>query len=495
MRWLVASTAYMNAALIFILVMTMAASTKSASAQAPTEVALGPLSAEEVLRSSARYFPQILEVLAQRRVAEGRVTEADGAFDLVFSADGFERLTGTFDGGVIGGEATQNLRAFGGQVYGGYRRSGGLFPIYENINNTNRLGEAKIGALFSLLRDRTIDERRFLTRDARLALQQADFEVLLTKLGVQYGALTSYWRWVAAGRQLSVYENLLRIALAREVGLEEEVRRGARARIFITENRQNITRRQRLVTESRRDLLTAANALSLFYRNGAGDPIIPPDARLPEEALLSGLSLDEAIAPEFSEVAALRPELQILRTSLERAQREVLLRENELKPRFDVRAEVSRDFGDIGAGGSTFDSTDTIVGFQFSVPLQRRAAKGKVRQARAELEALQQRRRQTQDQIEIELRNILIDLNVSKQLVELARQEFDQSLTMQRAEQQRFASGASDFFLVNIREETAADAQIRLFLAALQKRIAQANFDAATVNLDQFELTDENDPS
>jgi hypothetical protein len=61
---------------------------------------------------------------------------------------------------------------------------------------------------------------------------------------------------------------------------------------------------------------------------------------------------------------------------------------------------------------------------------------------------------------------------------------------MRRAEVQRFESGASDFFLVNIREETAADARARYYEAYQRMRIARANYDAATVNLERLRIDD-----
>ena len=82
-------------------------------------------------------------------------------------------------------------------------------------------------------------------------------------------------------------------------------------------------------------------------------------------------------------------------------------------------------------------------------------------------------------------------MTVSGQLADLAQEEVKQARTMQEAERIRFCSGASDFFLVNIREEAAADAQIRYFLAALETNIARANFDAATINLARLGLNDE----
>ena len=283
----------------------------SAAAQS---AAPSPLLPREVLAASAAHFPAILEALAQRRAAEGRVTEALGAFDLVFAADGFSWADGFYDGTALGGSATKPLRPYGAKIYGKYDISDGDFPIYQDQNFTNEAGTVKLGVLFSLLRDRDIDKRRFGEIDARLALDQAGLEVMLTRVGVQQRALKAYWRWVATGQQLAVYENLLTIALRRESALEREVSSGRRAAIFITENKQNITRRQTLATQARRDFRVASNELAFFLRGSDGEPLQPPAERLPSEEQLA--ALPPPPQPQELDVAAtldLRPELRILR--------------------------------------------------------------------------------------------------------------------------------------------------------------------------------------
>lgn len=451
-----------------------------------------PLLPDEVLVASATHFPSILKAMADRQVAEGRVTESLGAFDTVFAADSFDRMDGFYDGTSVVGKAIKPLRPFGAQLYGEYALSNGDFPIYEDQYFTNNGGTAKLGFLFSLLRDRDIDPRRFGQIDAELALRQADLEVLLTRVGVQQRALAAYWRWVAAGQQLAVYENLLAIALKREEGLEREVNSGRRAAIFITENRQNITRRQTLATASRRDFRIAANQLAFFLRGSDGDPVEPPRQRLPAEQQIDGLP---PVPPSTSlDVPALlerRPELQILRTGAERARQKLALSENELAPKLDLSLEVAEGIGALGEGGASRDGTDVVLGVTFSVPLERRRARGKISQARAELESLRQEQRRLADQVEIELRNILLELDIALELKALAEQDVDLSETMRQAEIRRFEQGASDFFLVNIREETAADARVRYYEALQRTRVARANFDAATVNLARLRIDGE----
>ncbi|MGF1545670.1 MAG: TolC family protein [Parvularculaceae bacterium] len=453
------------------------------------------LSADEVLAASAAHFPRIVESLAKVRGAEADALAAQGAFDIVFSGTARDRATGFWTGRFVNVEAKRNLRPLGASVFGGYRLSEGTFPIYEDIEFTNTGGEFKVGAIFSLLRNRQFDDRRFATRDAALALSEADLGLLLTRVGVQHRAIGAYWRWVASGRQLAVYEELLKIANRREAGLEEQVRRGARAAITVTENKQNILRRERLVMEARREFLTATNDLSLYYRDERGAPVTPASTLLPPAGAVRPLADDAAGATPvdgderaLGEALRRRPELSLLRTALARAEGRIDLAANELNPQLDFSAEVSHDVGNVAEGGISRDSTDTIVALRFSQPLQRRAARGKLAAAEAEREALAARRRQTADEIEIELRNIVIGLNVSRQLAVIAENEVEQTEIMEGAERRRFASGASDFFLVNVREETTADARIRYLLADLETRLAEAAYAAATVDLGRLGL-------
>lgn len=461
---------------------SMDTATESA-ADSASENALLP---QEVLAASATHFPSILKALAERQIAVGKVTEALGAFDLVFGVDGFDRVAGFYDGVAVGGQAVKPLRPLGTTLYGDYSLSSGDFPVYEDQNFTNNGGTAKLGVLFSLLRDRDIDQRRFGEIDAQLGLQQADLEVLLTKVGVQQRALNAYWRWVAAGRQLAVFDNLLAIALQREKGLERQVSSGRRAEIFLTENKQNIIRRQTLDTSARRDFRIAGNNLAFYFRGDDGRPLLPTDERLPTEERLAALPLAPKPQPTDLDVAQTldaRPELRILQTGAERALQKIALSENELRPRLDLNVELAEGFGSLGEGGASRDGTDAVVGFTFSVPLERRQAKGRITQARAQLESLRQEQRRLEDQVELELRNILLELEVALQLMALAEQDVSLSETMRRAEVRRFEQGASDFFLVNIREETAANARVGFFAALQRTRAARANYDAATVNL------------
>lgn len=452
----------------------------------PLEAALrnGQLTPDEVLRSSALTFPQVLEAFEREAAARADQLGADGAFDLLLKGEYYDRLSGTFSGGFAKAEARQPLRPLGAEVFGSYRLSDGRFPIYENINNTNQAGEVKVGALFSLLRNREIDGRRFAIEDTRLAASQAQLDVLLVRLNVQHEALRAYWRWVAAGEEIRVFEELLEIAEARQVGLTREVNEGARARIALTENEQNLLRRRTLLEQARRDFLVASNSLGFYLRGENGQMVVPTREMLPDLERMKSVARPEVLAATpVSEVIQNRPELQTFKLALERANNRVALRQNDLQPSLNASVELSRDFGAVGDGGPTFDSTDTVVGLTFSVPLQRRTARGALQRAEAELRETELRQRRITDQITTDVANILTGLGAAIKLADLADAELKQANAMVQAERTRFRLGAGEFFLVNAREETAANARISAIRAQLAGRLAEASYNAATMNL------------
>lgn len=445
----------------------------------------------DVLQSSAARFPDILASLEREAAAQGDQVRADGAFDLVLSADAMSRLTGFNPGSVVRTRATQPLRDRGAQLYAEYSLSRGTFPPGQTLNFTNELGRVRVGALYSLLRDSAIDARRFGLEDARLASNQASLDVLLTQLGVQFQALQAYWRWVATGRELAVFRDLLAIAEARQSGLERQVARGALPQIALVENQQNILRRQTLVAAAAQRFGNAANALSFFYRAPDGALVTPTPEMLPGPEKLENLpSMADLLDVRLANVVQNRPELRNLKLAIDRARNRVNLRQNDLRPRLDLNVELSRGLGPVGLGGAPFDTTDTVVGVNFSLPLQRREALGQLQRAEAELRELRLREQRAADEIVVQLENILVDLDASLDIIRLARDEVEQAQVMVVAERRKFDLGASDFFVINLREETAADAQVREVRAELTGRLAAASYDAATMNLQRLGLFD-----
>lgn len=445
------------------------------------KVDVGPLTLQEVLRSSARSAPDIIAALARNRQAEARALTAQGAFDTVFAVEARSRVLGYYDGTEIAGKTEQPLSDNGGYLYGQYRASRGDFPVYEDKSYTNRLGELKVGALYSLMRDRLIDARRSEFRLAANDIDIARFETKATGIGVQARAAEAYQKWVAAGLKLKAYEALLELAEGRTYGIRRQVQLGAKPDILLTENEANLVRRQAFVVEARQDFRAAAVKLSLYYRDADGAPIVVNEDRLPQDAsALDGIRADPAFNLEG------RPDFAIILEEIDKATVTLALARNDLKPRLDFSGEVAKDVGPQGLGGSSRTPLEMIVGVSFKIPLQNRKAKGKLAETQAKIDELTVKQRFLAEKIRAEVTAIGIEVETSGQLVATTQRERELAQRLASAERRRFELGSSDFFLVNQREESATNSAVKLIEA--QARIAAARMQLAAATADEDAL-------
>jgi outer membrane protein TolC len=192
--------------------------------------------------------------------------------------------------------------------------------------------------------------------------------------------------------------------------------------------------------------------------------------------------------PQPRDMIANRPDLRTIEIRMQQASQRLALDRNAFLPRLDLKVEASNDFGAVGEGGASRNGFDSRVGLTFTLPLQQSAARGRIAQTRAELDAFKQRRRFVEDQIRTDIDAIGIAVTNTARLVTLAADEADRAATMAAAERRRFELGASDYFLVNVREEAAADARVRRLDAAFRQIVAHAELAAATADLDGLGL-------
>jgi len=83
---------------------------------------------------------------------------------------------------------------------------------------------------------------------------------------------------------------------------------------------------------------------------------------------------------------------------------------------------------------------------------------------------------------------LAIQATNADRLVALAADETALADRMAEAERRRFQLGASDFIVVNLREESAADARLRELDAEYRRSAARAELVAATADREQLGL-------
>ena len=445
-----------------------------ATEPAPAE-ARQPLTLDEVLDSVYERYPPYLSVLLEQDLASAQLQQALGAFDTNFFAKAGRNFSG-FYSATVGQALLEQPLWTGGSVYGGYRLSDGLLPDYYEAR-TQTGGEFAVGGRFPLLRDREIDSRRLKLRQEQIDQALADPRIAQGRIDFILAATRSYNQWVAEGLRLSVAEELLGLAQARAEGIAQGVELRFLAGIDKTDNQRLIVQREILVVRARRSLEQASLALSLFLRTPEDEPIVPGRERLPD-AWTTPVRPDWASFQEVA-VGALprRPELRRIELLIDRTRTDQALADNQLLPNLDVKVDASQDVDD--SPYKDLNEFELFAGLEFKLPMQRRLARGLLRQATTELERLQIERNFARDRVLNEISDALSALQAAFDQIDQAGTNVRLARELVAAEQESFRLGRSDLLRINLREIQLAEAEVAELEVQLAYHQAAANYRAA----------------
>jgi outer membrane protein TolC len=440
-----------------------------------------PLTLEEVLGSVREQHPQ-MEVARQGvATAEAELLSARGGFDTVLKAKGAYVPFSYYPREQLDAIIEQPLALGGTRLFAGYRLGQGKFPLYYGQYETLSAGEVRAGVEVPLWRNSAIDKRRADLAKARLRLDVAGFLVAGERLGLQREAAYQYWEWVAAGQQLTIATAQHALAVTRHDQLARRAAQGDIPQIEHTENERVLLEREADLIAARRKLEQTALKLSLYLRNQEGNPVVVPASRLPD-----GLPTpDSAFAAELDDwvekALRQRPELRDLELQRDMVEIDATLARNQMAPLVDVGVAVARD---LGSGPESLRPTELQATLTVDLPFQARVGRGQVQAAAAKRAAVEAKARLTRDKVITEVRDNLSALHAAYERVGLAKSAADVARRLAQAELARFEHGATSLLFVNLREQAAADAELKEVKALVDYHRAVVDLLAATAALE-----------
>ncbi len=432
-----------------------------------------PLGLAEVLESVRRTHPELAEARAKVDAKQAKVTGAEGAFDLDVSASAEAYPLGDKPYGLLDVGLVQPTTLYGLALYGGWRITAGTIPdykdqfvqkplkspagFYKGTPYAEGLGEARLGAALPLWRGGVTDKRRTKLETTRADVTEQEAKLAIKNLALEFKAAEAYWKWVAAGRSLEVAEELRNRAKLRDDQTRVLVERGALAPMELLETERALLKREGKVVKSRGKLESAAVKLSLYLRTDADDPqpMRPERGQLPSGWYAVTPPPDTELIAWVERALELRPERAALDARERAAQARRALAQNGTAPQIDVG-------GALGAKPTKITKPTLALTVEFSQPVQRREALGKLGEAEAELAQIAQAKRGTRDVIEGDARMALASLKAAYEAAELAKRELALADALVEAEQQKFFAGDSEALKLNLREEKRADAAQRV---------------------------------
>ncbi len=427
-------------------------------------------------------FPKLLSADAERRLTIAKLLEKSGAFDpLLTHISEYLRVQDIFDPGkaknAIHNESRVDLLTRSGmKVFAGMR----LNPndTKTPFVPTGNSGEYYAGASMPILRGREVNEKTIAEKQARLSQPVAQQVYLAARMEVLMKAAGIYWEWLGAKSRLLVSKNLLAIAKQRVAQINQRVQSGDAPAMEITEAEQEIERRKAGLVKAQRDLQKTSIQMSVYlWRQDLTPDTVPPINAMPDLFPLPAKVSEEIWAGARKLAILQRPELK--RIALERkiALTDLQLANNQLLPLMDAYALQGADTGRNGIG--------PVVrgGVNLSVPLRQRTARGLILAAETKLQKLNFDEAAERQRITADVDDVVSAINASCDKYKALAAEVDKAKSVESGEKLRFAAGDSTLFLVNQRERSSAEAQLRLIDAHVEYLQALTAFDIVTCKL------------
>jgi outer membrane protein TolC len=327
-----------------------------------------------------------------------------------------------------------------------------------------------------LWRNGPIDRRRAELVRAEAQTTIAEAALQLQRLEASQQAIQRYWDWVAAGQQVAIARRWLNLARKRDADLATGIRTGALPALERQENERAIQQREGYLAQAERGLERSAIALSLFLRDEKGSPRLPSPAQLPPE-LPPARHLSEALVQaDLTAVAALRPEPRQVEAQLEQARVDLALAENQLAPALDLSFQGSQD---LGAGQVGRATPELEAGVLVDVPLIARTPRGKIAQSQAKVKGLEAKLRFAQDKARAGVKDAASAVVAATRRAVAAKGERDVAERLAVLEAERLRLGEGSLFIVNLREQAAADAAVREAIALGEHQRARVVYETS----------------
>lgn len=427
-----------------------------------TMPAYSALSPSVVKESALKYHPTVLAALENMKANEESVNGARGAFDTKIVSDYKRQTKHNWNTSLSRTQIEKPLRIANSKIYGGSEQisnpDGFLAPIYNTGNPTGQTGNyTLVGVQVSLWKNLTLDPDRAALKNAKFDAKIAKAERKLTELDIERLAQLAYWEWVTAQKIKNTYDSLLHNGETRNEYLGARNKRGDIAKIIVTENEQYIASRKGALQSAKERLLRAEYALSLFYRDEKGEPIMLSETESFEDypANLSSFLENLDLNSNIDEIIKRRPDLRNLAINVDKSEVNLELAKQDLRPQVDLTTEYFQ---------RTKNHPDMprdylMVMAQVNIPIERNLGNGNIAAARARQLVAQKQMSYGQQSYKFEVMSLRRALALQLEQVTQAEIEFTKTKELVESETYKFKTGGGNLFLVNLREEAQANAE------------------------------------
>ena len=409
----------------------------------------GAVTEEEVAKSVLDNFSLIEEAELKFMAQEGEIEASKGAFDHKLSFKTRNRIEDKYENKYFE-TLLERQTPFGGLgLVAGHRQGQGNFPYYDGKLATSGAGEIFAGLTLPVLRNFQTDEFRTNLSNSELQKEISKVELELKQNIYIHKALSLYYKWLLANKKLEIRESILKIALERQAMLEKKFKAGDVEKLKLVDNERSIEKRKDELLKAQIEWLDIKTQLEIYYRNSNGEPHSLVKNTLPQD-VPKEIFETSAVLEELPQIKIINREIKIFENNRN------LFKQSRL-PGLQLEVLGAREL----SANDPYDPEALQVGLKFDFPLENRKAEGKTVSAEYKYLALKKKR----DYLVLKLKQ-QFDYSLTAQRNGLLRwkttsNEFQKTTNLSNAERKRWTQGASDLYIVNLREQDTADADIK----------------------------------
>jgi len=355
---------------------------------------------------------------------------------------------------------------FGVEVKSGFESNRGTYLSSQDKTPTNGLWYG--GVAINLGQGLLIDQRRAELFKAKIYEKSTIYEQQLQLNELVYEAGYSYWSWFMAHHSYEVLQEAMVLAQTRLDAIIRTVELGDRPGIDSVEAKIQVQSREAMLRQIEAELQKGKLKLETYLWSEGSEPLeleakttpLPnKDLKIHSREHFDNLIDDSTILSH--------PYLQIANFKIESLEVEKRLKKEMLKPQLNVQYNFLNE--PINYNPFEAISVNNYKwGLTFEMPLFLRKERGELALADLKVKDANFQVDNTFASINFKIRSSFVDLENSKQQLEIYQKTVNDTKALLEAERSMFENGESSLFLINARETAYIQAKLK-FIELLAK--------------------------
>lgn len=346
---------------------------------------------------------------------------------------------------------------FGIELKGGMSQNNGYYLNPQNNNPAGGLLYA--GITVSVGKRLFIDERRSELKKAQVYVDITDNDRKIMLNNLMFSAGKAYWEWFKAYNTLNVYEDAYELAKQRLEAVQQSAELGDRPHIDTLEAGIQVQNRLLNLQQAQLNFLNAKAMLEVFLWADGLIPLELEQSTVPfhrEQVEIYSLIGDRM---DMDSVSHYHPKLQQYQFKIQQLEIQQKWMKEQLKPQFDVNYQpITSAVG----GVSEYSMSNFKWGVSFNMPIFLRKERAQLELTNINMQEMGLNALQTKANVNYEVNAAFNEWNTTKEQVLLYTNTVRDYERLFKGEQQLFSIGESSLFMVNSRELSYINAQLKL---------------------------------